>query len=112
MTTSARRFIGRACLVLPLLAGLTAAPQAEAQWRHGGYGGYGGGYHREYHGGGWGPGAIVGGLLGLGVAAAVLAPRPYAPPPVVYAPPAYGTPTVVYAAPPAYYPPPVYYRPY
>lgn len=78
----------RALLALPLLAGLTLAAPAHAQWRHHGYG--------------WGPGpvvgAVVGGtLLGLGIGS-LFAP----PPPVVYAPP-----------PPAYYPAPAYaYRPY
>lgn len=98
-------------LMLPLAAGLAALPsQAHADYR-----GYGYGYGHRYYGGGpryyggyRGPGvgaAIVGGtLLGLGVGAAIAAPRYYAPPPVVYAPP-----PVYYAPPPVYYAPPPYY---
>jgi hypothetical protein len=76
----------RALLAVPLLVGLAVAP-AHADWR---------GYHR-----GWGPGPVIAGILGLGVAGAVIAHAVAPPPPVYYAPP------------PAYYPPPppVYYAP-
>ena len=120
MTTHAPRLIGRAALVLPLLAGLTLAPPAHADghWGHGGWGrggwghggwGRGGWGHEGWEHGGWGPGAaLAAGVVGLGIGAA-LAPRYYAPPPVVYAPP-----PVVYAPPPVYYAAPAYpvYRPY
>ena len=80
-----------------LMAGALAAPAAQADWRHGGRGGYN--HHRGYGGG-----AIVGGaLLGLGLGAALAAPRYYGPPAVVYAPPP------VYYAPAPYYAPSPYY---
>ena len=93
---------------IPVVAGLAMAPSAaHADWYRGGYGGYRGGY--GYRGGGFAGPAIVGGaILGLGLGAALSAPRYYAPPPVYYAPP-----PVVYAPPPVYYaPPPTYYPPY
>ena len=59
-------------------------------------GGYHGGYYRT---GGWVGPAIVGGVIGYGLA------RPY------YYPPVYVQPPVVYAPPPVYYQqPPVYYQ--
>ena len=113
----------RLLFALPLLAtglAVASAPQAQAQWHHGGYGGYhGGGWHHPYYGGrgyGYGRGhgyggALVGGLAAGAVlgalGAGLVAPPPavvYAPPPVVYAAP----PPVVYAAPP----PPGYYQGY
>jgi len=85
-----------------IVAGLGIAPAAHAaHWHSGGnYHGGGGNYHRG--GGGNAAGAaILGGIIGLGVGAAIASNGYYAPPPAVY-----------YGAPPAYYyapPPPVYY---
>ena len=78
-----------------LVAGLGIAPAAHAQHWHGG-----GNYHR---GGGNAAGAaIIGGIIGLGVGAAIASHGYYgAPPPPVY----YGSPRAYYYAPP----PPVYY---
>jgi hypothetical protein len=78
-----------------LVAGLALAPAVQAEhWR--------GGPQRHHHGGGNAAGAaIIGGLIGLGVGAAIASNGGY------YAPP-YG----YYAPPPAYYTPPppaVYY---
>ncbi|WP_431280846.1 hypothetical protein ACQW02_15670 [Humitalea sp. 24SJ18S-53] len=105
-------------LAVPALAGclILGAPAAEANgYYRNGRPYYGGGYGRPYYGGGGA--AIVGGILGLGAGVAIgsaIAPRYYAPPPVVYAPPPvyYAPPPVYYAPPPVYYaPPPVYYAP-
>ena len=81
-------------------AALALAPNVHAaDWHHGG--GYRGGYH---HGGGGGAAgaAIVGGIVGLGLGAALAsnAYNGYAAPPPVY----YGPPSGYYSA-----PPPVYY---
>jgi hypothetical protein len=85
------RFLTTAVVV----AGLGIAPAAHAQHWHGG-----GNYH---HGGGNAAGAaIIGGLIGLGLGAAIASQGYPAPPP----------PPVYYGSPPAYYyapPPPVYY---
>ena len=86
-----------------LVAGLGIAPLAHAQHWHGGGNNYhygGGNYHR---GGGNAAGAaIIGGIIGLGVGAAIGSHGSYgAPPPPVY----YGSPPAYYYAPP----PPVYY---
>ncbi len=94
-----------AALAVPLL---TPAP-AQAWWRGGyggGYGGFGHGYYGHGYGGygyrGYGVGAgIAGFALGTVLGAGLAAPY-YAPPPVYYAPP-----PVYYAPPPGYY-----YRPY
>ncbi len=88
-------FLKKAGLGVALAAtALTAAVPADAQrWGRGGYGrGYGwGGYH--HRGGGNAAGAaVLGGILGLGVGAAIASSnRPryydrgyYAPPPVAY----------------------------
>lgn len=103
-------------LMLPLAAGLAAIPsQAHADYRGYGYGQryYGGGpryyggsprYYGGYRGGYAGPAIVGGAILGLGLGAALTAPRYYAPPPVYYAPP-----PVYYAPPPVYYAPPPYY---
>lgn len=100
----------RLLVVAPLLAGLALAPAAYAQQHHDYHGNYRGGqsghYHGDYRGGGSGnyhgnPGAaIIGGIIGLGLGAAIAgASQP--PPPAYY-----------YAPPPVYYtPPPVYYTP-
>jgi hypothetical protein len=80
-----------------LVAGLALAPAAHAARWHGGY------YH---HGGSGAAGAaIIGGLVGLGVGAAIASSGGYAP--GYYAPP-----YSYYGPPPAYYTPPppaVYY---
>jgi len=86
----------RAVIAAALLASMTCAPLAQARdWDRGG--GRGGGYHGYEHRGGGGAGAaIIGGLIGLGIGAAIYSSRP---------PPAY------YGYPYGYYapPPPVYY---
>jgi hypothetical protein len=72
-----------------LLAGLAMAPVAQARdWHHGG-GRY---YGPAYHGGGdAAAAAIVGGLIGLGIGAAITSggapPGYYGPPPGYYGPP-------------------------
>ena len=83
---------------LPIAAGLMLAPMAQAAPRDWHGGGHGGGWHGGnpgWHGGGWhgggGGGAaaagIIGGLVGLGVGAALANQYPaYAPPPVAYPP--------------------------
>jgi hypothetical protein len=93
------RFLTAAVLV----AGMAIAPAAHAQHWHGGGNNYhhgGGNYHR---GGGNAAGAaVIGGLIGLGLGAAIASQGYSAPPP----------PAVYYGSPPAYYyapPPPVYY---
>jgi hypothetical protein len=94
------RFLTTAVVV----AGLGIAPAAHAQHWHGGGNNYhhgGGNYH---HGGGGNAAgaAIIGGLIGLGLGAAIASQAYSAPPP----------PSVYYGSPPAYYyapPPPVYY---
>ena len=59
------RFLGTAALV----AAMAIAPAVHAEHWHGGYGGYRG-YH--HHGGGGSAGAaIIGGLVGLGLGAAI-----------------------------------------
>jgi opacity protein-like surface antigen len=83
----------RRVIAATLAAALLVPAAAEAHdWRgYGGYGyrgGYGGGYGWHHHSSPW-P-FIAGGVLGLGVAGALLAPRVYVPPPpVYYAPPSY-----------------------
>ncbi len=73
-------------------AGIALAPAAQARDWHGRY------YHRHRGGGGGAAAAaIVGGLVGLGVGAAI-ANQGYAPPPVYYGPP-----PAYYAPPPAVY---------
>jgi hypothetical protein len=77
-------------------AALALAPVAHAQnWHHDG--------RHSHHGGGNAAGAaIIGGIVGLGVGAAIASGGGYyAPPPPVY----YGAPRGYYYAPP----PPVYY---
>ena len=94
----------RLLITAVLVAGLGIAPAAHAQHWHGGGNNYhqgGGNYHRG--GGGNAAGAaIIGGIIGLGVGAAIASHGYYgAPPPPVY----YGSPPAYYYAPP----PPVYY---
>ena len=87
------RFLGTAALV----AALAIAPAVHAEHWHGDY---------HHHGGGGAAGAaIIGGLVGLGVGAAIASNGGYAP--GYYAPP-----YSYYGPPPAYYTPPppaVYY---
>ncbi|MGH7047036.1 MAG: hypothetical protein ACREE2_11695 [Stellaceae bacterium] len=90
---------GRIMTAAAFAATLAVAPQLHAaDWHHG---------HSHYRGGGHGNAAgaaIVGGIIGLGVGAAIASNsynRYYAPPPPVY----YGYPNSSYYAPP----PPVYY---
>jgi len=91
----------RFLITVVLVAGLGIAPAAHAQHWHGGGNNYrgGGNYHR---GGGNAAGAaIIGGIIGLGVGAAIASQGYYGAPPPVY----YGSPPAYYYAPP----PPVYY---
>lgn len=85
-----------------LAAALALAPNVHAaDFHHGGWHGGGRDYHRG--GGGAAGAAIVGGIVGLGLGAALASNGynyGYAPPPVYY-----GAPSGYYAAPP----PPVYY---
>jgi hypothetical protein len=94
-------FYARALGIAAIAAGLAIAPAAHAEHWHGGYphGGY-----PHHHGGNAAAGAIIGGLVGLGVGAAIASNGGYAP--GYYAPYGY------YAPPPGYYTPPppaVYY---
>ena len=87
-----------------LVAGLGIAPAAHAQHWHGGGNNYhhGGGNYQHGGGGNAAGAAIIGGIIGLGVGAAIASHGYYAAPP----------PPVYYGSPPAYYyapPPPVYY---
>ena len=93
------RFLGTAALV----AALAVAPAVHAEHWHGDY------HHRGGGGGGGGAAgaAIIGGLVGLGLGAAVASNGGYYGAPGYYAPP-YG----YYGPPSGYYtpaPPPVYY---
>ena len=84
-----------------LVAGLATAPAAYAEHWHGD-----GHYH--HHGGGAAGAAIIGGLIGLGVGAAIASGGGYYAPPPAY----YGPPPAYCGPPPAYYTPPppaVYY---
>jgi hypothetical protein len=95
------RFLGTAALV----AALAIAPAVHAEHWHGGYGGY------HHHGGGGAAGAaIIGGLVGLGLGAAIASNGGYAP---GYSAPGYYAPPYGYSGPPAAYytpaPPAVYY---
>ena len=90
-------FRSRILATATLVAGLAIAPAVHAERWHGDY---------HHHGGGNAAGAaIIGGLVGLGLGAAIASNGGYAP--GYYAPP-YN----YYAPPPAYYTPPppaVYY---
>jgi hypothetical protein len=93
------RFLGTAALV----AALAIAPAVHAEHWHGGYGGYGD--YRHHGGGGAAGAAIIGGLVGLGLGAAIASNGGYAP--GYYAPPySYSGPPPAYYTPP---PPAVYY---
>ena len=93
------RFLGTAALV----AALAIAPAVHAERWHGGY---------HHHGGGGAAGAaIIGGLVGLGLGAAIASNGGYYGAPG-YAPGYYAPPYSYYGPPSAYYtpaPPPVYY---
>jgi hypothetical protein len=81
-------------------AGLAIAPAAHADHWHG------------HHGGNAAGAAIIGGLVGLGVGAAIASSGGYHGAPGYYAPGYYAPPYSYYGPPSAYYtpaPPPVYY---
>jgi hypothetical protein len=84
-----------------VVAGLALAPAAHADRWHNGW--------NHHHGGGNAAGAaIIGGLVGLGVGAAIASGGGYYGAPGYY----YAPPYSYYGPPPAYYtpaPPPVYY---
>jgi hypothetical protein len=88
MATSFLRLIGAAAVAVALIS----APVAQARYWHGGW--HRGGWH---HGGGGGAAAaIIGGLVGLGVGAAI-ASSGAVPPPAYYGPaPGYAPPPAVY----------------
>jgi hypothetical protein len=81
------RFLSTAVVVV----GLAIAPGVHAEYWHG----HG---HPNHHGNNAGA-AIVGGLIGLGIGAAIASGGYYAPPPPVF----YGAPPGYYAPPPAVY---------
>ncbi len=83
----------------PVMAGLLAAPVAEAQWRPPPPGpGWHGGWH---HPRGPGPGAVIAGLGAAAIIGGIIASQAYPPPPPVAYPPPPPPPP-----PPGYYPPP------
>jgi hypothetical protein len=90
-----------------LFAAIPGTALAGGRWHGGHFGG---------HGGWWGPGAVIGGLV-LGAATIVTAPfwalsaaARYSPP-VTYAPPVAYAPSPAYSVPPMYAPPPTYAAP-
>lgn len=88
-------------LIMVVLLGVAIAPVALARDWRGQRGDYGRDYRHDHRGGGNAGAAIIGGLLGLGLGAAVASQGGYAAPPPAY-----------YGAPPGYYAPPppaVYY---
>jgi hypothetical protein len=93
----------RFLITTALVAGLGIVPAAHAQHWHGGGNNYHHGGGNSHHGGGGNAAgaAIIGGIIGLGVGAAIASHGYYAPPPPVY----YGSPPAYYYAPP----PTVYY---
>jgi hypothetical protein len=96
------RVLGTAVLV----ASLALGPAAHAEHWHGGGWGHGGGNWHHNNGNAAGA-AIIGGLVGLGLGAAIASGGGYYGSPGYYAPP-----YSYYGPPPAYYvpaPPPVYY---
>ena len=89
-----------------LVASLAIAPAAQADHWRGGWGNGYGGYQNHHHRNNPAAAAIIGGLVGLGVGAAIASGGGYyAPPGYYYPPPTY------YAPPPTYYtsPPGPYY---
>jgi hypothetical protein len=96
---SSARFLGAAVLI----GGLAMAPAAHADsWQNGWS--YRGGHHHHRNNNNAAGAAIIGGLMGLGLGAAIASSNGYyAPPPSYYAPPsAYYAPPYAsyYAAPP------------
>lgn len=95
------RVLGTAMIV----AGMALGPAAHAQHWHGGWGHDGGNYHHDR--GNAAGAAIIGGIVGLGLGAAIASGGGY------YGSPGYYTPPYAYSGPPsAYYspaPPSVYY---
>ena len=87
-------------LIMAVLLGVAVAPLAHARDWRGQRGDYGGDYHHDRRGGDAGA-AVIGGLLGLGLGAAIASQGGYAAPPPAY----YGAPPGYYASPP----PAVYY---
>src|SRR5579864_2397699 len=79
-----------------VVAGLAFAPVAQAQRHHGGHPGWHRGVHGGSHGGhrgGNASAAILGGLIGLGLGAAITgSSQPYYPPPAYYPAPGYYAP--------------------
>jgi hypothetical protein len=97
-------FCARLLSTAAVVAGLATAPVAHAEYWHRGW--------DHHHGGGNAAGAaILGGLLGLGVGAAIASNGAYYGYPGYYAPGYYAPPYSYYGAPYTYYtpPPPVYY---
>ena len=92
--------LARILSTVALIAGLAIAPAVHAERWHGGH-----------HGGNAAGAAIIGGLVGLGVGAAIASGGYYGAP-GYYAPGYYAPPYSYYGPPSAYYtpaPPPVYY---
>ena len=98
-------FPARLLSTAALVAGLAMAPGAHADRWHGNW--------DHHHGGGNAAGAaIIGGLVGLGVGAAIASGGGYYGAPGYSAPGYYAPPYSYYGPPSAYYtpaPPPVYY---
>ena len=82
-------------LITAVLLGVAIAPVALARDWRGQRGDYGRDYRHDRRGGGNAGAAIIGGLLGLGLGAAIASQGGYAAPPPAY-----------YGAPPGYYAPP------
>ena len=101
-----------------LVVGLALAPAAQAQHYRGSHdGGYRGSHGRDHRGGHGGDAtaAIIGGIIGLGLGAAIAGagqpPAYYGPPPAYYPYPGYyppPPPTVYYGAPSYRAPAPIY----
>jgi hypothetical protein len=83
----------RQAIAVTIVAALMTAPVAEARdWR--GHHPYYGGYRGRSHGNAAGA-AIIGGLIGLGLGAAIASSGGYAPPPAYYGAPVYAPPPPV-----------------
>jgi hypothetical protein len=88
-----------------LVAGLAVAPAVHAERWHGGW-------NHHHNGGNAAGAAIIGGLVGLGVGAAIASGGGYYGAPGYYAPGYYAPPYSYYGPPSGYYtpaPPAVYY---
>ena len=98
-------FRARVLGIAMVVAGLTLAPSARAQHWHNGWNR--GGYNHHHNNGNAAGAAIIGGLVGLGIGAAIASGGGY------YGSPGYYAPPYSYYGPPAGYytpaPPPVYY---